>query len=449
MKLSKIILTICLLMGSSTINSCEKYLDAKPDKRLGIPSGLVDYQALLDSYGKINFRGVSSIVCSADDYYLTDKDWASLSDFNKNLYLWKHENIFQPQYNEWSDIYTIVYYANTALNNIPKIKRSVSNASVWDNAMGQGYFLRANAFFQIALAWSQAYDKNTAETDLGIPLRLTTDFNEPSKRSTLQQTYDQIISDLKKSISRLPISTEHPMRPGKPAAYGLLARVYLSMRDYQHAFLYSDSCLRIRKSLMDYNEIDPTPKYPIPSYNIEDLFDEHCNIISSKLKADSAAYAIYANNDLRKDLFFKDNGDGSHSFRGSYAQSLAPFMGVATDEVYLMRAECEARFGKVDQAMEDLNALLITRWKVGTFIPYTATDKEDALHQILTERRKELFMRPLRWMDVKRLNKEGYNITMKRYTNGMTYALEPNSQGYALPIPEDIIELTGMSQNPE
>jgi hypothetical protein len=58
-------------------------------------------------------------------------------------------------------------------------------------------------------------------------------------------------------------------------------------------------------------------------------------------------------------------------------------------------------------------------------------------------------MRQARWMDVKRLNKEGYNISMIRYTLGKTYTLAPNSTGYVLPIPEKVIQLTGMPQNPD
>jgi hypothetical protein len=51
-------------------------------------------------------------------------------------------------------------------------------------------------------------------------------------------------------------------------------------------------------------------------------------------------------------------------------------------------------------------------------------------------------------MDVKRLNKEGASIIMTRSVNGTIYELAPNSAGYALPIPEDIVNLTGILQNP-
>jgi len=57
-------------------------------------------------------------------------------------------------------------------------------------------------------------------------------------------------------------------------------------------------------------------------------------------------------------------------------------------------------------------------------------------------------MRGLRWMDVKRLNREGRNISMRRFIDGKEYVLSPNDKRYALAIPEDIITFTGIQQNP-
>ena len=77
----------------------------------------------------------------------------------------------------------------------------------------------------------------TAKTDLGIPLRLTTDPKEYLFRSTVQQTYDKIISDIQMAIPLLPstLDTLHLNRASQPAAYAMLARVYLSMSAYREA----------------------------------------------------------------------------------------------------------------------------------------------------------------------------------------------------------------------
>ena len=102
----------------------------------------------------------------------------------------------------------------------------------------------------------------------------------------------------------------------------------------------------------------------------------------------------------------------------------------------------------VQEAMDDLNRLLIKRWNAATvYVPVMAVNKQSALETILLERRKELLMRGLRWIDIKRLNKEGHNIVQKRVVNNVVYTLPANDPRYALPIPIDIIRATGMAQN--
>jgi len=99
--------------------------------------------------------------------------------------------------------------------------------------------------------------------------------------------------------------------------------------------------------------------------------------------------------------------------------------------------------------MNDLNHLLITRWAAGTYVPHTAVDMDDALQQILTERRKELLFRGLRWTDLRRLNKEQrWALTLYRNAGGIPCILTPNDRRYVYPIPDSVLSMNpGMSQN--
>ena len=100
-----------------------------------------------------------------------------------------------------------------------------------------------------------------------------------------------------------------------------------------------------------------------------------------------------------------------------------------------------------DEALNYLNSLLIKRFKTGNFIPVTATNSNDALDIILSERRKELIFRGLRWPDIKRLNRLGNQIILRRKIAGEIIQLLPNADYYALPLPADIIKQTGLKQN--
>lgn len=451
--ISKLKIASFILFLVLVATGCKKFLDKKPDKALAVPSSVTDLQALLDNGNYMNLYVNNAYgEAGADNYYLTYDRWTTLFyQTDKNAYLWEADVTSDNSPNDWATLYRVVYYANIVLETIHNIQGNAGNETEGNNIKGSALFYRGQSFHTLALAWAKAYDPATASSDPGIPLRMNSDFNETSVRASVQQTYDQVISDLQLAIPLLPVTPKHTMRPSKTAAYALLSRVYLSMRLYDKALLYADSCLQLNNKLLNYNTLVPSANFPFAAFNDETLFymvGAHGALIQSKERIDSLLYSSYSGNDLRKTLFFKSNGDGSYSFKGAYTGLADLFVGLATDEVYLTKAECLARAGNTAAAMITLNTLLKTRWKTGSFTDFTASDANEALQIILTERRKELLLRDLRWMDIKRLNKEGANIAITRVLNGQVYTLLPNDNRFALSIPDYVIQLSGMPQNP-
>lgn len=164
---------------------------------------------------------------------------------------------------------------------------------------------------------------------------------------------------------------------------------------------------------------------------------------------DTALYASYEDMDLRKRIYFNIQQDGSVRFKGSYFGTVSHFMGLAVDEILLTRAECFARTGRIAEALLDLNNLLIRRYEKDQYEPISVQNENEVLDIILRERRKELLMRDIRWMDLKRLNLEPAHATkIVRQIDGGRYELTPNENRYALPIPMTVIEISGMPQNP-
>jgi hypothetical protein len=339
------------------------------------------------------------------------------------------------------------------LETLQNIERTAYNKTEWDNLKGQALMIRGKAFLQAVLLWSPAYDAATANTDMGIPLRLSSDFAETSTRPTVQQSFDRVIADLSESIPLLPNRGVAVTRSCKAAAYGLMARTYLNMHQFAKAGLYADSSLQINSVLLNYNTLSTTAAYsiPLPAANPEiNLYNGAftSGLSNTNARVDTLLYNAYHVNDYRKTILFRANTDGSIAFKGSYTGANGQFTGVATNEMYLSRAECFARSGNVIAAMADLNGLLKMRYKTGLFTPLTAATAAEALDIILKERRKELLHRGLRWMDIKRLNKEGAAITQKRIVNNTVFILPPNDLRYALPIPDYVISISGMQQNP-
>lgn len=437
--------------------SCEKYLDVKPDQKLAVPESLDDLQALIDNY-PIHIFQSDALEVSAGEFTVTDANLASLSsDFHRRMYQWDSYNLFEEgsTASDWSRYYTTIYNCNTALEGLAKIERNNLNAAQYDQIKGRALFVRAEKLFHASLVWCLAYDQKNASNTLGMPIRLDTDFNKRSFRSSLEDTYKQIIADATLSIQLLVKQTGSPVEPNQCIANALLAKVYLYMADYENAFKYADAALALNNQLLDYSTLDATKPYPIPQFNKEVIY--HClagypqilNTTRAQIVDD--LIASYEPGDLRLDLYFTKNADGTNGFRGLYSGTTSLFMGIATDELYLIRAEAAVRLKRTDIALKDLNTLLVTRFKKEngktTYQEIKDMGSEELLARILLERRKSLIFRGIRWYDLKRLNRDGANIVLKRIVSGKEFILNPNDLRYALPIPNDIIELSDIIQN--
>jgi hypothetical protein len=449
---------IALLMGGMASCSKSSFLNTKPNQSLVVPSSIADCQAILDNDGVMTGDNGDGVLPSlgevgSTDFYSLNSDYNTRWDvIDKNAYVWNAVVYEGNTVLDWDYPYLAVFYANQALSGLASVPIPEGQQGAWNNAEGQALFMRAIMFHDLAQVFAPPFDSSTASTDWGIPLKLSPDVTEQVVRATVRETYTQIIKDLKGAIALLPLTQPYPTRPNKSAAYGLMARVYQSMGDDQDAFLYADSSLQLTNTLLNFNSIAK-----ITRWNVEVQFS--CLLIKNGdgilyyAPIDSNLYSSYQSNDLRKTYFFSNYSSsiplptfhkGSYNGGGVYL-----FGGIATDEVYLIRAECNARLGNTAAAMSDLNTLLVNRYATGTFVPYTATGPSDALTQILTERRKELLMRGLRWMDLRRLNKDpDYAVTLTRVINGQTYTLPPGDPRYTYPIPDDVISFNPtMPQN--
>lgn len=440
------------VIGVVLLGCKKEFLDIKPDKTLVVPHTLQDMQALLDNTTVMNSITPYLGECSSDDYYLTTTSWQSIASADaKNAYIWA-KDVYQgnAMVLDWDDRYKEVFYCNVVLDGLDSLSAAEKSSSTFNVVKGSALFNRSWSFYLAAQIFCKAFSPS-ASSDPGIPLRLTSDINEKSTRSTVQQTYSQIISDLKSAARLLPIDVSVKTRPSKAAAFGLLAKTFLLMGDYVSAKSYADSCLSLPQKLLDYNTLNPGSSFPFARFNDEVIFHSKIggvgNFSTSRLIIDTSLYIAYDSNDLRKSLFFKLNA-ANETFRGSYDGSSSLFSGIATDEVYLIRAECNVRLGVLDAAASDLNVVLSHRFKSGTYVPYTFADSDSALSTILAERRKELIFRGVRWQDLRRFNLDPKLAkTLTRNVNGQTYTLTPNSPDYVFAIPDNVIGLTGMPQN--
>lgn len=419
-------------------------MDIRPNSSIIMPKTVADFERLLEYDAVTSTPALPHL--GGDEYFLSDyAAWQSLfSNTQKNAYIWE-KDIYgvDNQIMDWNYPYQGIFYCNSVLDHIS----ALDNLEDRNRIEGWALFARAYLFHSLAVTFAGTYDRLTAMSEPGIPLKLSSDINIQEQRSTLERTYAQIIQDALKAADLLP--NERPStsknHPSKAASYSLLARIYLNMGDHNNAYLYANKALDLYDMLTDYNNLDISLETPFTSYSEEIIYlSRQIPAYSTSSYGRSTTYGVnenqlnlYQSNDLRFPVYFLKNEIGNYRIKSINLPLLGrPFTGLAVDELYLIMAECSARDHKKEEALSHLNQLLATRMKAGTFMPLDG-DGKNVLDLVLLERRKCLVWRGLRWVDLKRLNKDGAGITLSRELNGEIYTLTPNDPRWIFPIPSE------------
>lgn len=459
MKKNYILTGLCLIITIVLNAGCKKeFLDAKPSSTILQPTTLDDFQALLEQN---SFYSPALGSLASDEYnYISDAVWLSArSTTERNSYTWA-KNLYEGEIGkgDWEAPYTCIFYTNNVLAGLNNVKDDKDIARL-NFLKGWALFLRAFSYFELVNSYATAYDPNSANVDLGVPIKLDPSVDDIRPRSTVQQTYNQILNDLKTATPLLDPSLQfnNRERPSKIAAHALFSRIYLNMREYELAEKHADSTLKLYDKLIDYNTVSQVNIEPFTKFNDELIFYKTANIGYPSLSGLANSYTVinpaliqlYDDGDLRKVLYFSPKVDGGYIMKLGYTgfTSLYGFTGLATDEIYLIKAECAARRNDLPAALLYLNQLMKMRIDSDVYSPVEANDTTNALNTILLERQKELVWRNMRWFDLKRLNKEGANITLTRSVNDQTYVLPPNDPRYVFPIPDNEIQYSNIEQN--
>ncbi|MGJ1537612.1 RagB/SusD family nutrient uptake outer membrane protein [Sphingobacterium multivorum] len=447
------IVRLLYILFTLSLFSCNKFLEEKPDISLAVPETVADVRALLDNDDILNIAAPPLLEMGVDDYYLDDNVLNNLNDTYKGIYLWKKSYPAFEFSGDWQFSYRAIMIANIAMETLERLQEDQS--SLGRQLMGEALFIRAFNNYNLAMIYTPLGNE-TMDKALGIPLRYSSDYTEPIVRTTLGETYNAIWDDLKESLLLLPELAEHPNRPSKVAVLALMARISLALDDYENAERYANQALDIYSTLLDLNEVDVTKDFPFPFLHNEIIYmsfgDRGDPIVNDNIYIDKYLYDLYDSADLRKQAYFYKKDNGEIGFKGNYvgAQFSTFFAGLATDELYLISAECAARKNNLSAATDRLNTLLESKWSNGKFVPLTFADHNVALDRILKERRKELVFRGVRWSDIKRYNRdEALQTTLVRVdAEGNTLAeLPPLDQRFYWLIPDDVIRISKIQQN--
>ena len=474
MKVTYKILLAALLVALGC-SSCDNFLSIRPKDAL-YPKTLTDYENLLN-YPELMKTGATFPSFMTDDAFLLNDpgflgDAPSLPMVEHStqiLYKLSHGDVFSDAEEDyyWTSTYMNIDYYNTVIDFAP----DATEATEEDRArvIAEAKASRALEYLSLVNCYSPQYDPKTATADQsGVPLILHADIMQGDlERATLQECYDLILTDLTDALPLLPeVAKPSKYRMSRGGCAGILARAYLIIGDYEKALSYANEALESNDALLDFKTISVLDPYGFIGRTDmpESLNDPEAILIRNAPYAFGNSGGVLTSDDLisiydeehdkRCLVYFVDNYWGmpfeSPTTR-IYISGFRENIGISSSEMYLTAAECEARIGSVDRAMELLNKLRTNR--IEGYEPMTAAgmDREKVLDEVLLERRREFALRGMfRFVDLRRFAKDPSRaVTVTHKTgDGQTESITADDPRFTLPIPQVVMRINpNMKQN--
>lgn len=393
----------------------------------------------------------------------------------------------------WQTAYKVIYGANAA---IAAIEEGKSPAT--DQLLGENYYLRAMAHFDLVNLFGRPYAQNQGASP-GVMIRKDTDVTALPPRSTVKEVYDFVIADLLKAAS-LMTENKNSSFASREVAYALLTRVYLYKEDNAKAIEYANKVISSpRYKLVDTetfkkyftlaNESNPETIFAIKHIATDDM--AKAAIGSLYYSKNGAGWGEMYASETYRNLLNKYPNDARQSFveplyirnaqgeitydaqgrpvlekRNGYEkyyinkyswqeglQTLSSPVYLRLADIYLMRAEANAKLGNDQAAIEDVNLIRQRAGLTGDALYSTADLKghSSVLSVVLEERRLELAFEGLRKYDLFR-----NNLPLVRDYPGnhllsgqTTQIVQPNHPRVVYFVPQnELLTNPNLTQNP-
>lgn len=439
--------TLYIFLPVLLLNSCRDYVEVEPVGNNRVLKYTSDYRGLANNYTDMTSSGGVYLIANADVEFPTAYQ-NGVTTIWGNSYTWQ-DQIYDPSQgdSDWIGLYKAVYYSNVILDGVMSSEKGTDAEK--KEIYAEAFVHRAFAYLQLVNTYGPQFDPASSNSEKAVPLLIKPELFSSLDRSTVGQVYDQIVSDLKNALANdIQDTPEFNVLPSKRAVYALLARTYLYMGSYQLSLENAEKALAMQNTLIDLKTFASGYSYPVLIQNPEVIFSKTLLTTYNGAPLSTELLSSFESNDLRYNYYTiaGTNFYPSHTGRGfgiaTYSYTNGINVGVSVPEMYLIAAECYARLGQPQKAVDNLNILRAKRYKTGTTYQVSATTNTEALNLVLAERQKEFIGRGFRWFDQKRLNLDpAFQKTYTRTFKGQTYTLAPNSDGYVFPINQNYIDL--------
>ncbi|TWR24726.1 RagB/SusD family nutrient uptake outer membrane protein [Mucilaginibacter pallidiroseus] len=448
-KLNHIKFALVLAVLVAGFTSCKKFLDVQPKDSVSDEETIFDrasaetavrglYRALsADGYYGVNFVSIGYL--SGDNVQWTGSQSIVQQFIDHNV---KADNATVS--NIWLAIYTTINRANYIIAKLPEVNDATLTSTVKNQLLGEAYFVRALAYFDLARTWG------------GVQIVTTPTLAASDKkgiaRSTVEQTYAQVLTDLDAAESLLTVlSAPNPVRANKETVYALKARFYLYQKDWANAEKYATlvlgnttnySLLKPYSAWFANNAVGTRESVLELAYSAtytnghRGQWQPPANSGTRQWAPNAALTALLSNTSTaggRSALIAKTSAGLVYGNLYYRSPATDPAYVIRIAELYLIRAEARANQNSIAGSLADLNAV---RDRAG-LASVSSGSKDDLLLAIENERRLEFALEGHRWFDLVRTGRAATVL-------GVT-----DSKKYLLPIPVDQLNVDpALTQNP-
>lgn len=341
-------------------------------------------------------------------------------------------------YDVWNCYYTWISNANYILAAESTMEGEKADVNY---VIGQAYAIRAYSYFMLAQTFARTYKGHESEPCCPIYTEPTVAGTQGNPRSTVQEVYDQLNSDIDKGIELLNgTERKHISHINYATALGLKARIALVMEDWNTAKAAAKEAITASQCTVlpveNFAGLNNSSAANV-MWGAEIISAQSTKYASffSHMDADGSGYAQSgAYKEISKTLYNQmstadtrrawwdptderngDYGYMQNKFRFSDTQTwTGDYIWMRVEEMYLTAAEAECRLGEEAEAIKDLTSVMSKRVdgytcnKTGAALGKLTTDVTGSLlEEIITQRRIELWGEIGRIYDIRRL-KQGF-----------------------------------------
>ena len=368
------------------------------------------YSELLGAGGEITWVGTYN---QPDEIY--NKSMLTNNSFIRDTYL---------------EGYRVINICNNIIASI-----NIVNATDRDEVKGQALFLRGMMYFELVKLYAKPFSAGNTTSNPGLQLVTTPTLNgqvttaNNVARSTVQQTYDQIVNDL--TAAKTIIHGEAGVYGSEYSVSAVLSRVYLQMGNFSGARGEANNVIENSGASLEssyskaFNNTSQSSEdiyvLPVTAQDGSNEMHTYWSILDygardGDIEINQSHLDLYSATDSRLNLFYVDGNGIYRSGKWKLQYKYLPVIRLA--EMYLTRAESNFRLGTTIGVGPD-NDVDMIRSRAG--LPFINVTLDDILH----ERKLELAHEGQCIHDIKRL---------RNSVDGFTY--DANELVFPIPLRE-------------